>query len=193
MTTKSIVLTVILVCVGLFVAAIALCVGVLFLGYRTADADLSPKIDEVFAAINDGTLAEKYATATTPEFQQVMTKEQFIELGAMIKAKLGPLKSKSMTQFNIRQLNADSFADVAYDATFEQGTGAVQARFRKVDGNWRLVSFRVNSPVFLQDLATKPCPHCGQPVPASAKFCPACGKPVAEQTKTDAKETAEKP
>jgi hypothetical protein len=193
MSTKSIVITVILVCAGLFVAAIALCVGVLFLGYRTADADLSPKVDQIFAAINDGTLGEKYATETTLEFQQVMTRQQFEELGATIKAKLGPLKFKTMTQFNIRQINADRFADVAYDASFEQGTGTVQARFRKVDGDWRLVSFRVNSPVFLQDLATKPCPHCGQPVPASAKFCPACGKPVTEQTKSDAKQTAEKP
>ena len=43
-----------------------------------------------------------------------------------------------MTQFNIRQFNADTFADVAYDASFEKGTGAVQVRFRKVDGDWRL-------------------------------------------------------
>src|SRR5689334_13833359 len=141
MTTKSVVITVILVCTGLFFAAIAACAGVFFLTYRAADTDLSPKVEEIFAAINDSTLGEKYATLTTPEFQQVMTKEQFAELAAMIKVKLGPLKTKSMTQFNLRQFNADRFADVAYDATFEQGTGTVQARFRKVDGDWRLVSF----------------------------------------------------
>ena len=79
MTTKSIVITVILVCAACSSRRSA--AGTFYLTYRTADTDLSPKIDHIFAAINDGTLGEVYATETTPEFQEVMTRQQFEELG----------------------------------------------------------------------------------------------------------------
>lgn len=183
MTTKSAVITVIAVCGGFLVAAIAVCAGVFLRTYRSMDADLSPKVDAIFAAINDGSFGDKYATETTPEFQKVMTRKQYEEFGAMIQAKLGPLKAKTRTQLNVRQFNAESFADVAYSALFEKANGTIQARFRMVDGDWRLVSFHVNSPEFLKEAATKPCPSCGELIPISAKFCPSCGKPVAEQAK----------
>jgi DNA-directed RNA polymerase subunit RPC12/RpoP len=59
-------------------------------------------------------------------------------------------------------------------------SGLKPGRLRSIDGQWRLVNIRVNSPEFLKDMAAIACPHCGEACPASAKFCPKCGKPLGE-------------
>lgn len=86
-----------------------------------------------------------------------------------------------MVQFNARQMNSQSYTDVAYNAVFEKGRGTIKARLQKVDGEWKFAGFHVDSPEFLKDLSTQTCPKCGKPHSASAKFCPACG---ADLTKT---------
>ena len=88
--------------------------------------------------------------------------------------------AKNLTQFSVQHSPADTRADATYSATFEKGPGEVWTQFRKIGGDWRLVSFRVNSPEFLKDLLTIACPYCGEACPASAKFCPKCGKPLAQ-------------
>ena len=157
--------------------------GFLFLGFKNTDAALSPKIDALFAAIDDGTFNDMYATETTPELRTAATRKEWEQLGLLIKTRLGPLKSKSLTRFSVQQFNADFCTDAVYSATFEKGTGEILTRFRSIDGDWRLVVFRVNSPEFLTDLSTIACPFCGEACPASAKFCPKCGKPLADHGK----------
>ncbi len=92
-----------------------------------------------------------------------------------INLRLGKLKSKTLRGFKMKQHNADSYMDVTYAAVFEKGQGTVTARLKKNDGDWKFVGFRVNSPVFEQDIASQKCPSCGQPHSAKAKFCPSCG------------------
>jgi hypothetical protein len=83
-----------------------------------------------------------------------------------------------MKSFNVRAVNADSFVDVSYNATFEKGAGTIVAKMKNEGGKWKLVHFQVNSPLFQQDVATEKCPKCGAPHPASARFCPACGAEI---------------
>ena len=180
MKSRTIVIGVILACGGLAMVVIAACAGFLYFGYRNMDAALSSKIDALFAAIDNGTFGDTYPTETAPELREATSQKEWEQLGLAIRTRLGPLKAKNLIQSNMQQFNADQTADAVYSATFEIGSGEIRTRFRNVDGEWRLAVFRVNSPEFLKDLSTVPCPHCGELCPASAKFCPKCGKPVAD-------------
>src|SRR5262245_55495304 len=100
------------------VAMIAACGGLLYLGFKTANTSVGPEIDRLFAAIDDGTFAETYETATTQEFRSATSKEQYADIGKAVATRLGPMKSKSLKNFNMRQHNADSYVDVSYDAQF---------------------------------------------------------------------------
>jgi hypothetical protein len=176
MTTKKTLIIVLCSGAALFVAAIASCAGLLFVAFRNVDAAISPTVDELFAAIANDSFDQTYDTHTTSELQQATTRQRYEELGLSIKTRLGSLKSKSLQQFNVRQVNANRYADVAYNATFENGSGTITARFKKEGDRWLLVNFQVNSPEFQKDLATGKCPHCGEPHTSEAKFCPKCGK-----------------
>lgn len=178
MKTRTILIAVFCASIALFVAAIASCAGVLFFTYRNVDTSISPTIDELFTAMQDDTFVDTYETHTASELKQAVTREQYEQLGRTIKTRLGPLKSKTMRQFNVRQQNANQLADVVYAGTFEHGAGTITARFKKQGDQWLVVNLNVNSPEFQKDLATATCPHCGAPHSADARFCPKCGKPL---------------
>ena len=191
MKTKTIVILVLSAGGVFFIVAIASCAGFFFLTFRNLDTTLSPTVDELFAAIDNDTFADTYDTHTTAELQRTVPREQYKDLGLTIKTRLGALKSKSLRQFNVRQFNANRYADVVYNATFENGSGTISGRFKKEGDRWRVVSFHVNSPEFQKDLATRKCPHCAEPHPSNAKFCPKCGKPLSDdQSITESDDTA---
>ena len=154
------------------------------MAYKTATDSAGPEIDHLFAAIDAGKFGDTYETDTTPEFRAAATKQQYEDIGNAVSACLGRLKSKSLQTFNMQQHNADSLIDVQYNAEFENGKGTIVAKLKKDGDKWKLVSFRVNSPVFQQDLATAKCPKCGAPHAASAKFCPSCGAPLKDDKPT---------
>lgn len=193
MKTRSIVLLVVLGIGGVFVASVGCCSGVAILayrGYRSTEAAVSPKLDEMFRAIEADRFGETYESETTPELRQTATKEKYEQIGRTVKTRLGSLQAKSLVQFNARQMNADTYTDVVYRATFEKGTGTIKARLKKSGGEWKFVSFHIDSPEFLKDLSTANCPKCGQPHAADARFCPACG---ADMTKPAAGEPPDEP
>ena len=188
MKTKTILISVAAACGIAFIATIALCVGFLVFAFRGMDATLSPTVDELFAAIDNGKFVDTYNSHTSSELQKTVSREQYEELGLTIKTRLGSMKSKKLAQFNVRQVNANQFADLVYNAEFENGSGTIRAVFKKDGERWLLVGFHVNSPEFQKDLATGKCPHCSEPHTAGAKFCPKCGKPLTgDQTKDSPK------
>lgn len=159
-------------------SALVTCGGLVYLLFRNVDNSVSPTVDELFAAIEAGAFEATYETHASPELQQSVSREQYAELGKLIKARLGALKSKSLSNFNVRQNNADTFADVTYSGVFERGSGTIRARFKGDGDRWRVVNFHVDSPAFQQDLTVVTCPHCDASHLASARFCPQCGKAV---------------
>ncbi len=171
------------------IALIAACGGLLYLGFKTANSSVGPEIDRLLAAIDDGTFPETYETATTQEFRAATSKDQYAQIGKAVSTRLGRLKSKSLKRFNMQQHNADSYVDVSYDAQFEKGTGQILAKMKRENGQMRLVNFRVNSPVFQQDIATAKCPKCGAPHAASARFCPSCGARLSDDAATAPEKT----
>jgi hypothetical protein len=175
MSTGKMVALILGLCGGVGLLLIAICGGLLYWGYRNADASISPKIDAMFVAIANDQFADSYASETTPELNKIVTEEQFVALGKAIDLRLGKLESKTLRGFKMKQHNADSFMDVTYAAIFEKGNGTVTATLKNQDGDWKFAGFRVNSPVFEQDIASQKCPSCSQPHSSTAKFCPSCG------------------
>jgi len=186
MAQRKTIAIILVACVGLGVLLIGSCGGLLYLGYKNTDAAVSPQIEAMFAAVENGTFADTYDTQTTQEFRDVTTREEYAAIGDAIAVRLGTLNSKSMRSFKMRQVNASSLIDVTYQAVFENGTGTILANLKKEEGEWKFVSFRVNSPLFQQDLATIQCVECGEPHTANAKFCPDCG---AEITSADVQDS----
>lgn len=190
MKTQTIVIGFIGVAV-LGLMALVSCAGLLFFAFRGLDSSISPAVDKLFAAIDQDRIDQYYDSNTSSDFQQATTREQLADLAKLIKTRLGPLKSKSMRQFNVRQVNANQFAEINYNATFEHGSGTIAIRMKRDAGDWQLVSFTVNSPEFDKDRASGKCPLCGEPHTATAQFCPKCGKPLREKPK--AEESAKPP
>jgi hypothetical protein len=190
MRTRSIVALVLLLAGGLFLSLFVLCAGALFLSFREMDSAISPMVDELFVAIENDKFAETYDTHTTPEFQAATTREQYLQIGRLIKTRLGKLQSKKLSRFNVQQMNANRTADIAYSGTFEKGAGTITAKLKKVGDRWLLLGFHVNSQEFAKDLATAKCPHCGEPHKSDAKFCSKCGKAIASSDETAKKEKA---
>ena len=152
MTNKKTILVVLAAGVGLSVALIGSCAGLLYVGFQRADTAVSPRIDALFLAIENESFAATYESETAQELRNVATQEQYTALGEAIRVRLGRLQSKSLQGFNMRQTNDQSYIEVSYQAAFEHGPGTIFAKLKNQDGMWKFVSFRVESPVFEQDL-----------------------------------------
>jgi len=180
MSNTKIIVLVLAACGAFGIIAVGACAGLGFYAFKAANSSVGPEIDRLFAAMETDNFGDTYETATAPEFRKQTSKEQYADIGKAVKNRLGPLKSKNMTGFNMRQFNADSYVDVAYKASFEKGKGTITAKMKKQGGEWKIVTLGVNSPVFEQDLATATCPKCGAPHARDARFCPACGAPLTD-------------
>lgn len=173
---------------ALLLAMIAACAGLMVVGYRSAssaDGEISTAVDELMRRAANGTFAGTYESATTAELRRSVTAADYAKLGDLIKTQLGGLKSKHLDRINLRQVNANSYADVAYQATFERGSGTITATLRRSDGRWLFQSFRVNSPAFMNDLPDQICPKCGGKHAKSARFCPHCGQALTEKAEKE--------
>lgn len=182
MSTGKLFLLVFGICAVIGVIIIGSCAGLVFVGFKNADAASSPRIDAMFNAIDNKTFADTYETETSEELRDTVSKKEYEALGNAIALRLGKLKTKTMRRAYMSQHNADSFLDVTYDATFEKGNGTITAKLKKQGDDWKFISFHVRSPVFEQDIATKKCPSCNEPHAANAKFCPYCGQQLSEAT-----------
>jgi hypothetical protein len=170
MKTRNVILILVAAIGGAFVCCLGLCgLGGFYL-YRTASAEISPRVDEVIASITADPAAS-YANDTTPELRKVTTQEQYKNLGKFIETKFGRLQSKTMTGCNMRNINGRSYADATFNAQFEKAKGTIIARLEKISGRWQVSGLNVSSP----DIKLQ-CPACGADYPFGAKFCPKCGK-----------------
>jgi hypothetical protein len=190
MQNSKVLLWVGLGCGGVALLSLAACGGFLFLGFRSATGhgDVSIKVDELFHEIDSGDFAKTYQTATSAEFRRVSSEADYARIGKQIKTRLGALKSKQISNINMKQINATSNVDVKYAATFERGTGTIHAVFVKSLGDWQLNQLQVTSPEFTKDLATAVCPKCGAPHAEDAKFCPKCGEKLTGSLPAEAPE-----
>jgi len=143
-----------------------------------ASAAASKAVDSLFQCPDLGTWTSSYETMMAPAFRQVTSKEDYEKLGKAIQDRMGKLVSKDTKRSFVRNMNGVTSIDVGYEAQFEQGKATIDATLTKVGEGWQFVSFRVNSPRFLDPVGTVPCKSCGKPHPKDASFCPACGKKI---------------
>ncbi|QDT67997.1 hypothetical protein MalM25_09070 [Planctomycetes bacterium MalM25] len=162
-------------CLGVLCLMVVSCAGLLYWGYTSVGKTVSPRVDALFLAIEEGSFSETYDTETAQGLRARATREQYAALGETLRFRLGPLESKWLESFNMQQKNADSTLEATYKATFEKGTGTIFAKMVKEDGDWKFLTFHVNSPLFDSDLSTTACSLCGASHAIEDRFCPACG------------------
>ena len=147
-----------LTCVGcsaVAVLGVVSCAALLYVGYRSTDQHVSPIVDALFDAIDEGAFEETYDTLASPQMRGVTSREDYGKLGLVISRTLGRLRSKSLRSFEVRQLNTDSFVSATYNARFEKGAGTIFVEIVGVGDGWKVSTFRVESPVFLDEFATE--------------------------------------
>jgi ssDNA-binding Zn-finger/Zn-ribbon topoisomerase 1 len=171
---------------GLLVVLVALCGG----GFALFMAQGKAKIDPVAEAFVQKLNAKDYSGAYAsigPEWKKIQEPAKFEEFLTLIHDVMGSCQSKSVTSMNFKSLGSGSTAQVVYSAKFTNGSGTIRASFTNSSGPWKVVGWRVESPLFKQALT---CPKCNQTSKNLAKFCPSCGAPLVGKDATGA---AEKP
>ncbi|MFT7643285.1 MAG: hypothetical protein ACI9G1_005050 [Pirellulaceae bacterium] len=174
MSNKKVVGGVIIAVVFMFLTSIAACGGLFYSIYQNTNNQFSPIVDEIFVAVADGEFDEIYENRTSPEFQQSVTNDHFAGICGQYQ-KLGPLKSKTMTSFNVNYNNGQQLADVSYSAEFAKGAATITTKFRQVEDEWKLVSIYIDSDYFTESPATFTCSECQGDVGRNDDSCPQCG------------------
>jgi hypothetical protein len=145
MSGGKIVLIVLAILGTLFVLAIAACGGFMWWGYSMVKDAADPRVDALFASIDDGTFPTTYDTMTTADFRATMSREEYVAMGDAIKENLGSLQSKTQTSFNVAQENGLTYADATYSAQFEKGSGEIVVRMFLDGVDWKFENFEVQS------------------------------------------------
>lgn len=114
-------------------------------------AEVSDRVDQLFVSITAGEAEQIYESMCSPRFREVASLEKFQSLCERIQSRLGGVKSKSSTQFDMPYQAGDPVASVAYQATFDKGRGTMLATFEKIEGEWLLLRLNVNAPELLDD------------------------------------------
>ncbi|MEM6798991.1 MAG: hypothetical protein AAF589_05705 [Planctomycetota bacterium] len=123
------------------------CAGLIYYGYSSTSATAGPRIDDAFKAIASGKAAAFYQSETNATFKAASTQAEFQTIAELVRERLGPLRSKSMKSFNARSVNGESFMEVTYGATFENGLAGIIATLCKEGDAWKFEQLRVNSPL----------------------------------------------
>lgn len=194
MTVKKTLLIVFAAMAFFFLLMVGLAVFFLFRTYQQGGAEITPRIDALFQAIDDQNFGSTYLTETTSEFRNNVTIESYENIGKQISSRLGNLESKTISEFKYNFNSSGTFYDVSYDAQFEKGTGNIHATLKKIEETWKIHNFQVNSPLLIQDLKPVECQACGKAHSAGAKFCPHCGAGIdAKSSSADSTPIEEEP
>ena len=141
---------------------LAILVGVVaFIGYAAysgSKLDVSSKtyVDQVVPIIVSTWSPEEVLKRASPQFRQAVNDEQLKELLLKL-SKLGHLdkyegsKGDSNVSFTTQAGKVVSATYVA-NAKFENGDAQINIRIIQLGGQWQLLSFYVNSPIFLKPM-----------------------------------------
>lgn len=116
-----------------------------------ASSAISGRVDELFRAISNGEVQHVYDTFTSPKFRGVATVEQFASICSRVNTRLGSLRSKESSRFDLNPVDGTFVASATYKATFELDSGILFVVFQKVDDEWLLLRLNVNAPKLLDD------------------------------------------
>jgi uncharacterized protein DUF4019 len=87
---------------------------------------------------------------TAPAFRLVTPREKFAELTDLVGQVVGRCLSKQLRNANVKhQFGSGSTASLDFAAKFEKGDGTIHFDLAQIDGTWKVASWRVDSPLFL--------------------------------------------
>jgi hypothetical protein len=118
---------------------------------EAASAVISGRVDEVFRAISNGHVQRVYEKFTSPKFREVATLEQFTSICDRVNTRLGSLRRKESSRFDIDPIDDTFVASATYKAKFDLGSGTLFVVFQKIDDDWLLLRLNVNAPELLDD------------------------------------------
>lgn len=160
-------------CAGLVVLGV-LCAGGFGVLMMQGQAEVKPVADLFVGRL----VAEDYEGAYEsigPEWKAVQSKEQFEDTMVAIHGVMGPLQNRNQQGLRVNSHTGTSTAVVTYAGTFEKGPGTIKASFSDKSGTWRVIGWRVESPLFAAALT---CPSCKQKAASLSRFCPSCAAPM---------------
>jgi hypothetical protein len=147
-------------------------VGVYFYGR----AQFGPMCEQYLALVEKGDYRAAY-DSLGPQWRKGDTFEDYEKFEKAVRVKLGSCRTKKITNVDVSARSGrDTYAQITYDATFENGGGVITFTILKEQGGWLIEGVHYDSPI-LETLLK--CPSCGAPLRGWVKFCPECGKPVA--------------
>jgi hypothetical protein len=136
---------------------VLLFLGACFIGFvvyegNRYDATSKAYADESVQAIAANWSKDELAKREAPEFQRVTSDEQLTELFSKLST-LGPLQnySGSKGDANVNLTPSSGLRITAVyvgDANCQNGKAEIKLTLIAVDGGWKILGFRVNSPVF---------------------------------------------
>ncbi len=141
----------------LLVLGIAVVAGLIgFAAYSGTKHDASSKeyVDQSVLPIVSTWSVVEFLDRASPELKAIATREQLDQLFKKL-SELGKLKEyqgsngeslMSVTPQNGKQITAKYKAK----ALFENGEAEILIQLIKHDGNWQIINFQVNSPIFLK-------------------------------------------
>ena len=129
-----------------------------YAAYVGSGLDHSSKVyvDESIPAIVSDWSKEELLRRASPQLLQVMNRHpgqldqvfsKFSRLGSL--RRYGGCKGEANIVFNLNKGKTVT-AGYSADATFEHGDAHIAVRLIQTDGQWRILLFNVNSPIFLQ-------------------------------------------
>jgi hypothetical protein len=113
--------------------------------------DISSAVDAIFRSINDGKFETLYQTATAPRFREAASLVAFESLCERLRSRLGPLRSKQSSTFDLSPRADSVIASASFQAKFDQGDGTIFVVFEKSSDQWLLLRLNVNAPALLDD------------------------------------------
>lgn len=117
---------------------------------NAASGEISEVVDQLFRLLEAGKIEEIYNSSASPRFREVASLEKF-QTFSQVWERLGVMKSKKGSQFNLDRVEGKDRATALYQAEFEHGTGQVLFSFERVDGKWMLLRWKLDSPDLQED------------------------------------------
>jgi hypothetical protein len=163
---------------------IAACGGLLYFGFQqvSGEGEVAVEVDRLFEDIAQGNAAEYYRSRSSNELKSAASEQEFVGLCQTIDERLGKLRSKTVSGFNVRNHNLTNYVDAVYTCQFERGKASVKSGFKHQNGQWLLQSFHIDSPELIKATVRKKCPNCGKLYEPTSKFCRHCGKELPQAT-----------
>ena len=138
------------------VALIAVATLIGYGAYKGSKLDVSSKtyVDEIVPVIVSSWSSEDLMKYASPQLRQIVIEEQLKQLLLKL-SKLGHLKkfdgSKGDSNVSLTtQYGKVVSATYVAKAKFENGDAEINVRVIQNNGQWQLLNFYVNSPIFLQ-------------------------------------------